>query len=153
MGTENEKTVVTALGLRIRSTDSNSIMVRQYQSSDRWTLPMLNIYSDADPVNYIKRSLERIDKSKHFKLISATPLLHKIEKPNIKNKFRVCRYFIYDIEYDGYVYITLPDDIATHVYSKMRWIDQLKLGTLGSLNKLTLMYHHMLQKEHEANSK
>lgn len=129
------------LAIRIHNSTRSCILMRQF-NNDIWTLPMVSIPHEADPLYYIDSVLNQV--SGEFKLISAISMIDYVDKDT---NDQVRHSVVYDIKYRGKVNPECPDH-CKDIYKKSQWMQVEKLKNREDLNHPTLVFIETVESQH-----
>ena len=126
---ENDGTKLFAL--RVFNMTRSCVLMKQFTKTGTWTLPVMSIPREADPMNHIHSLLEQVGHDDKFELVSAVSIIEftKTAPDDIEHHS-----IIYDLRYTGKVLKTLTkrDKI---LYKASKWVQT------GVINKLPIVNH------------
>lgn len=119
-------------GIRVHNLTRSCILVKQFPNGV-WTLPVLQIPIEADPMDYMDAILEQVDKSDDFELISAVSMLDYAKE----DMYGVVHSsVVYDVKYKGRV-LTGITNKGPYKYARSQWMPRQVLQNQTHRNQPT----------------
>ncbi len=128
------------LAIRVYNTTRSCILMRQF-NNNIWTLPMVSIPHESDPIYHIDNVLNQIKGD--FKLISAVSMIDYTDT-DVDEQIR--HSIVYDIKYKGKIYPECPDH-CKDMYKKSQWMQIEKLKNRNDLNHPTLVFAVVIESQ------
>lgn len=128
--------------LRVHNKTRSCILLKQFPGNI-WSMPIIEMPYEADPIDYLDDVLEQVDHNGMFKVISAVSMVDYVKEDSNGVEHHSV---IYDLRYSGTVYPGLTQQ-TKYEFVKSQWMQKGMLGNLKGFNYPLGAYCAAMEKE------